>query len=506
LNALILGLWLWLYRPVLAYFSILLSHEEFRTNQIVLLAVACLILARWLEGRRQGAPFRLDPGAPPRLVIPALALALGGSALYLAAERFLDIHTLSATLFGLATYGLLGLWLEPRRWLPGLPAALLLVGVLPFGEHLQTFVGYPVRLLTAALVQKGFAAAGVHALGMETILVFENGISQVDIPCSGVKSLWTGGLFLLAATWIEDRPLNLRWLGTALAFGVLLLAANLARVAVLAAVGPVLGWELLAEMLHVPLGVLGFITACAAALVMLRQVGRLGNPAGSRSGDSTSTLSILGGLAGRPTWLSPLLCASLLLLILLYAPRPQPALARPAPERWTFPPGLETEPLPLSPGEMRWITGGGAETAERLRFRFGGLSGSMILVPGATWRAHHRPERCFQVSGLEVKDSSTQLAAPGFPLRSVSLRYGAGQGAGQLLSAAYWYQSATQTTDDAGTRIWSDLSPDRTRWVLVTILFDHPLDPQDPDLQSFYLALHASVAQALGAADATLLP
>jgi exosortase O len=337
---------------------------------------------------------------------------------------------------------------------------------------------------------------------METILVFENGISQVDIPCSGVKSLWTGGLFLLAATWIEDRPLNLRWLVTALVFGVLLLAANLARVAVLAAAGPVLGWVLLAEMLHVPLGVLGFAAACAAALAMLRRAGRIGRPQVGHPPDMAEPDQ--GGLGAhelaiRPAWLSPLLCVALLLLILLYVPRPQPALARPVPARWTFPPGLETEPLPLSPGEMRWITGGGAETAERLRFRFGGLSGSLILVPAATWRAHHRPERCFQVSGLAVKDSSTQLAAPGFPLRSVSLRYGAGQGAGQLLSAAYWYQSATQTTDDAGTRIWSDLSPDRTRWVLVTILFDHPLDPQDPDLQSFYLALHTTVAQALGA-------
>jgi exosortase O len=116
-----------------------------------------------------------------------------------------DINTLSATLFGLATYGLLGLWLEPQRWRRGLPAALLLVGVLPFGEHLQTFVGYPVRILTAALVQKGLAAAGAHSVGMETILVFENGVSQVDIPCSGVKSLWTGPV-LAGGYLIEDTP------------------------------------------------------------------------------------------------------------------------------------------------------------------------------------------------------------------------------------------------------------------------------------------------------------
>ena len=106
-------------------------------------------------------------------------------------------------------------------------------------------------------------------MGVDTILVFENGISQVDIPCSGVKSLWSGMMFLLAATWIRHKPINLRWLLVAGVFGVLLFAANLARVAALVVVGPVAGWPLLAEMLHLPLGVLGFAAACAAAVALL---------------------------------------------------------------------------------------------------------------------------------------------------------------------------------------------------------------------------------------------
>lgn len=54
------------------------------------------------------------------------------------------------------------------------------------------------------------------SIGLDTILILENGVSQIDLPCSGVKSLWTGLLFLLAATWLERRPLNLRWLLTGL--------------------------------------------------------------------------------------------------------------------------------------------------------------------------------------------------------------------------------------------------------------------------------------------------
>ena len=107
-------------------------------------------------------------------------------------------------------------------------------------------------------------------MGLDTILVFENSVAQVDVPCSGVKSLWTGGLFLIAATWIERRPINLRWLCIALAFGLLLFVANLARVAVLVGVGQVMGLTPLAELLHVPLGVMGFAGACAAAVLLLK--------------------------------------------------------------------------------------------------------------------------------------------------------------------------------------------------------------------------------------------
>jgi exosortase O len=212
-NALILLLWVILYRPVYPYLATIFTRQEFRTNQIALLAVVLLIAAQLRRGQLQVSPAEL-----PQFHLPGLVLMSTASVAFIAAERWLDINTLSATLFGLATYGLLGLWMQPRRWRQGLPAALLLVGVLPFGEHMETFIGYPLRLATARMVSSGLGFLGVPNLGVDTILVFENGLSQVDNPCSGVKSLWTGGLFLLAATWIDSRPLNRRWLLSGIVF------------------------------------------------------------------------------------------------------------------------------------------------------------------------------------------------------------------------------------------------------------------------------------------------
>jgi exosortase/archaeosortase family protein len=478
---------------------------------MVLVGVIVLIAVQMRKG-----PMRPWIDAAPQLSYPALILVLGGSVLYLAVERFLDINTVSASLFGLASYGLLGLWMRPRRWRQGLPASLLIIGTLPFGEHMQTFVGYPMRILTAAIVRDGLKAAGVASIGIDTILMLENGVSQVDLPCSGVKSLWTGTLFLIAVTWIERRTLNLCWLLIALVFASLLFTANLARVGVLVIIGQVAGWRLAAGMLHVPLGVLGFVAACAAAAALLRLQRPMARDAwdahdGKGDSDSVRLEKVSapgledpraddGALLGRalpaldhPVWLAPVLAAAILAMTLVYTPRPQTGLAQPPPV-WEFPAGLVTEPLPLKPDEIEWLTRGGAESADRQRFKWRGITGSMILITSTTWRAHHRPERCFEVYGLSLDDSHTYLVTPDFPVRFVSLGDGDGH---SLSSATYWFQSVDHTTDDYATRIWADLAPERARWVLVTILFDSVHDPHTADIQTLYIALHNAVARNL---------
>jgi exosortase/archaeosortase family protein len=476
-----------------------------------------------------------------------LSLALGGSVLFLLVERFLDINMLAACLFALASYGLLGLWLSPARWRQGLPAILLLIGVLPFGEHLQTFVGYPMRIFTAELVRRGLTAVGVASVGVDTILVFENGISHVDLPCSGVKSLWTGLLFLLAATWVEQRPLTPYWFFVAVLLLPILFLANFMRVAILVMVGQVLNLPLLAEMLHVPLGVLGFMLACATAVALLKWRKPLlahDRQAINRANDviyqpikpdyepekiksvnvKTSTEVHLSDsvswfipdlikesqLSGAPRlargfnpwrswpapiWLSLTLIALIFIMIQLYAPRPLSGLSTQS-KSWTFPEGLQTESLPLKPDENEWLTRDGAESAERLRFSWadGEISGSLILISSKTWRAHHRPERCFEVYGLSLAESRTHLVNTTMPIRFVAL---SADEQSRQYSASYWFQSSQQTSDDYGSRIWSDVSLARERWVLVSILFDGRVDPNDPEVEGFYLALHESVAEYL---------
>ncbi|MBI4670313.1 MAG: exosortase O [Chloroflexi bacterium] len=490
LNAIIVALWLWLYRAMGDYLGVIVAREDFRTNQLVLLGIAALIVYQVRTGQWQ-----IQFTAAPRFHPLPLSLALGGSVAYLAAERWLDINTLSAALFGIATYGLLGLWLAPASWRSGLPAALLLIGVLPFGEHIQTFVGYPMRIATADIVRQGLAFFHITSTSVDTILVLENGVAQIDLPCSGVKSLWTGALFLLAATWLERRVVNWRWLGVALTFIALLFLANVLRVAALVVSAQVLNLPMLAELLHVPLGVLGFVGACAAAFALLRYCKPLPQPLSfEERGESGRFLqSAVCHKSPYPQWHTPFLAVTILVMALAYTPRPQTGLTAQAPS-WNFPPALQVQALPLKPDEIAWLTRDGAESAARFRFAWQGISGSMILAPSTTWRAHHRPERCFEVYGLTLDNSSAQLVAVDFPIRAVTLR---DPKSNAHLAAAYWFQSAARTTDDYGTRIWADTAAPAERWVLVSILFDENIDPADARVNALYTALHRAVAEQL---------
>lgn len=136
----------------------------------------------------------------------------------------------------------------------------------------------------------------------------------------------------------------------------------------------------------------------------------------------------------------------------------------------------------------------GAEAAPRFRFNYQGVTGSLIVVLSKTWRAHHYPERCFQVYGLEMAESHAQLVAENFPVRAVTLR---DPQTNARLDATYWFQSAARTTDDYGTRVWADTAGAPERWALVSILFDAPIPANDARVAALYQTLHDVAAQTL---------
>ena len=472
-NGLLLGSWLWLFAPIFPYLRTIFSRQDFRTNQIVLLAIIVLFV---LQMRRNGVNF--VPDGRLNLHRWPLTLVVASATLFWLSERWLDINVLSATLFVLGSYGLVGLWLNPVRWRSGLPVALLLAGTLPIYSHIQTFIGYPLRIGTAAIVRDGLARFGVGSVGIDTIMVLENGMTHIDVPCSGVNSLWTGGMFLLATTWIEGKRLSWRWAGILLLLLVSLVSANLLRVAVLVVTGTVWSMPVVADMLHLPMGMLGFAGSGALALLLLR---RLPTPAAairpSRAIGTPLTRQLPLALAG--------LCA---ILALSYQSSMRDSVLQPAPA-WPFTAMFHTTPDPLESEAWHWLEQDGAKSAERLTFTYGDLSGSLLFVVSNNWHAHHNPERCFLGGGLQTASSDTLLLDADFPVRRLQLN----TPLGDQRSAAYWFQSRFRTTDDYATRIWADVRLQRQEWVLVTIFFNQSVDWHAAETQQMLRDLHKSV-------------
>ncbi|MEM8863849.1 MAG: exosortase O, partial [Chloroflexota bacterium] len=353
----------------------------------------------------------------------------------------------------------------------------------------ETFLGYPLRIFTAQLVGDGLAAAGYASIGVDTILIFENGISKVDLPCSGVQSLWAGTLFFLAATWLEEKKIGFRWLLSIGVFGLLLIGVNTLRVAILVTVGEALGFHFAAELLHIPLGILGFVAACAVAMAMLRYF----VPRNNQSEEPVTIYKPSSSTITNPLNRAVLLILLFLFAVWVYTAKPVIGLNAEV-ESPTFPENLELIHEPLKPDEAAWLIEDGAEWAERYRFTWqsadGPRTGTMILISSRTWRAHHKPERCFEVYGLDVNDSGTHLVTPSMPIRQVNLAVPQGE---QSYRAVYWFQSADTITDDYGSRLWADVTQPNTRWMLVSVLFDENYPADDAGTESFYLAMQTAV-------------
>jgi exosortase O len=415
-----------------------------------------------------------------------------------------DIPQIDLLLFVLGTYGLCGLFLTPTFWRKGLSAAALVACVLPFSAQFGTGLGFPVRVLTAHAVERLLSFWQITAISSHDIIVLENGIAHVDLPCSGLKSLWTGTLFLIAATWLEGRQVGARWVLVCFSNLLFLSSANTARVLVLVLITHVWQQPQITQILHVPLGLLGFIGSCALAWVMLQTVPRNSdfrlesvrqgrkvaqsyeqpqNPKASSVATGTACPDSSQNLKRTQS----LLLGFVIVLALMAPLRPVPEMRAIA---FHWPQQMVSERISLTPAEQSTFNDSATVTSDKLRFTLGNLSGSMLLVTSTAWYAYHPPELCLVGNGLKVDWMKKKWLTPEVKARWLSLQDG-------KLSAAYWFQSPQRTTDDFLARIWDYVSHRQKTWVLVSILFDRLNQPDSPDIQAFTTTIHDVIAREL---------
>lgn len=422
----------------------------------------------------------------PNLVLRRypLLLMLGAGILSIALQCIIDIKQVTVLLFILGTYGLCGLFSEPNFWRKNLPIAGLLACILPFNSQFNSGLGLPARVLTAQVVEQLLSGLQIKAISSYDIIVLENGIAHVDIPCSGIKTLLVGTLFLLAATWLEGRQLGLRWLAVCAANFLMLLSANAARVAVLVMVSEVFKQQIFAQIIHVPLGIVGLVCACFVTWLMLQRVPKFqSEKASDISAKQNSEI-----LKNQPLAKPGIIAAVTVLAVisqLSHVETPKMAIA---PLR--LPENIKSESIPLNASEQKFFGNYPGTETEKRRFVVGNLRGSMLTVASTSWQTYHAPELCFVASGISVDRLERKQLTSAVIARWLSLK-------NHQLSAAYWLQSPQLTTDNFMARIGSDITHKTHIWVLVSILFDSYLNPESYEVKNFASNVHDAIKQSL---------
>ncbi len=448
-------------------------HDQF--NLILLFAIVVLIAKEIKQNQfslKEQFSSKLNP-------LAVLAYVLSLFAFYYA-RVYIDINLLSSIFFGLLLYSLIGFYISPKSWRQILVPSILIILTLPFGNLMDTYLGFPLRILAAELIQQLLQGIGYDSINTETIITLENRSTQINMNCSGMKGFWASWIFYFTLSWIYRIRIGIKWILALLFSTLLVLAFNLLRITTLVFIELIFEKPQLADQIHTPLGLLGFVCSCLLTWCVVYYV--LKNKSKKNSKGSWISIIIdrtvekIQDRIHLERWAVPLsfMCLFSLLLLQPKAQKRENIVAIPKLE---FPEELVSEEIPLTDLEVFFFAKDSCYPVKQ-EFRYKSLEGTLLMVFDASFRGHHHPEACIQGAGFKVGKSSTVLVDQEFPVKNILLN-------DDSLTATYWFQAPGQQTEDYSSRVWLELLGKQDDWVMVSILFNQKLEAENEDYQSF---------------------
>lgn len=281
-------------------------------------------------------------------------------------------------------------------------------------------------------------------------------------------------LSVVFCTLATERPLLV-----ALANITFLVIANIVRVFSLVVLIEVLQQREIAAVLHLPLGVIGFIIASGLTLLLLQKV-----PQYNQKPLVIQEIKYQKAKLNY-NWLIGIV---IILAVIGQLSFNQSKIAQF--KSIDLPQTIITQTLPLTATEAKFFDKNNTSFAEKLRFDSNDLSGSMLIVKTDTWQATHPPELCLMGSGLKIDKMNSKLINDSINARWLSLQDG-------KLSATYWFQSYDITTDDFISRLWEHISHRNKTWVLISVLFDDWENPDSREIKDFTNTIYQTINQSL---------
>ena len=424
------GLFVVLFFSPLKWIFHSLYAPEYRLHSILLIGFVVFLL---LKKRGQEVFNNLKIQAAPLVVF------LVGLAGFITTQKFLDIDVISCFFFGLSIYGFFGFLVDFKKWKDSSAFVLLFFACLPLSYHIETFLGFPLRLISAKIAEAFFSLTSHQVHSTETILLVENKLAHIDLPCSGIKSLWSISLFSLILSIVEKYKVNAAWIMAFVCGWILVASANIFRIIMLVFIYSSDLPETMKVSLHVPIGLVGFMVACLATYWIFRQFGQ--------KVDSVSELN-----TNRFSYKAFGTIATILIIaISIHQLRPANAAQKNLLKHYQE----AKDSLPLTDKEKDLFLRHGVIAYQKKKFDIDGIRGTAFLVLSKSWRGHHHPEQCLQGQGLPIESTKTLVIEDKLQVRNVTIKNSEHE-------VAYWFQAIDDSTDDYSSRVWSGfISPDR---------------------------------------------
>jgi exosortase O len=381
------------------------SVESF--TGFLLMVVGCGLVA---SGQQRGVP---APKATAALALAGVLVVVAG---WWVEVRLLYAAGLAAVAAAVVAIG------DTTRAPPWAALCLVWLG-LPLAGDIDV-VGFPLRVMSAELAATILPALGVPVVFAETVLLTEHGLTDVESACAGLTTLRI--LLATVAVIAALRGARLRALILALAIGVVVaVLGNATRVTILSWL--VLGARRpeLAELVHVALGILVFVSSIGVVVPVLAPT-----PQRARATDPRDV---------RTAW--AIVIASALALGAMAACRmvaralddEEPVVVAPRP----LLPDHGDDNRALSPAEAALFSRHAlAARTHALRDRAGRLVGEALVVVTIDLRSIHAPERCLAAHGHVIVHSDVVERAHQ-PVKRMVLDHGNAVGLSFIRSARH---------------------------------------------------------------------
>ena len=391
---------------------------------------------------------------------------------------YLHYQIISASAMIIGMYALLGMYIEKQTWKRGFFIVGIIALSLPFAEHIQTFLGFPIRLFTAKIVSLIMGLIGLISVSDASVIVTENNATSIDVPCSGIKSIYTGIIVLLTMFFLKRATWSLKLVAVVIVYFSLLIIFNIWRVFSLVYIYDVLSFPAFGNTIHIGIGILGFVVSTYILWYLIDKY--------TSKGIEQSDLRTQKERSYKKLYLIVLLIIALILdtsYVIFRADKTQQIQS----SSIVFSvPNLELQEMPFNHQEKLFFVNREIEFSKKYTGETkSGQAFSLLLISSKSWRDYHNPELCLQGIGYKIDDSKIMQLA-NLRIRKLSLNDGKD-------TVLYWFVNKNKSVMDYSERVWEGIKNSEQVWTLVEVGFQGSVDLKNSDIAGLVEYLHASV-------------